>query len=124
VARCIIVKLPSSWRNFATSLKHKRQKISVEKWIASLDVEEKARVKNNIEKGDEEKLASTSSRETHMARTKESLSLSMPNQQLPSRRRRKTKQSCLPSLVESLDTLLKSVRSERAEKRKRRMSTS
>ena len=53
VAGCIIAKLPSLWRNFATSLKHKRQKISVENLIASLDVEEKARAKNNIEKGNE-----------------------------------------------------------------------
>lgn len=55
VAGCIIAKLPSSWRNFATSLKHKRQKISVENLIASLDIEEKARAKDNIEKGNEEK---------------------------------------------------------------------
>ena len=33
VARCIIAKLPSSWRNFATTLKHKRQEISVENLI-------------------------------------------------------------------------------------------
>jgi hypothetical protein len=55
VAGCIIAKLPSLWRNFATSLKHKRHKISVENLIASLDVEEKARAKDNIEKGNEEK---------------------------------------------------------------------
>jgi hypothetical protein len=55
VARCIIAKLPSSWRNFATSLKHKGQKISVENLIASLDVEEKARAKDNIEKGNKKK---------------------------------------------------------------------
>jgi hypothetical protein len=42
VAGSIIAKLPSSWRNFATSLKHKRLKISVENLIASLDVEEKS----------------------------------------------------------------------------------
>jgi hypothetical protein len=42
VVGCIIAKLPSLWRNFSTSLKHKRQKISVENLIASLDVEEKA----------------------------------------------------------------------------------
>ena len=46
VAGCMITKLPPSWRNFATSLKHKRTKISVESLIASLDVEEKARAKD------------------------------------------------------------------------------
>jgi hypothetical protein len=56
LAGCIIAKLPSSWRNFATSLKHKRQKISVENLIASLDVEEKARAKDNIEKRNEKKI--------------------------------------------------------------------
>jgi hypothetical protein len=55
VAGCIIAKLSSSWKNFATSLKHKRQKIWVENLIASLDVEEKAQAKDNIEKGNEEK---------------------------------------------------------------------
>ena len=53
VAGCIIAKLPSSWRNFATALKHKRQEISVENLIASLDVEEKARAKDASEKGGE-----------------------------------------------------------------------
>ncbi|KAK1661128.1 hypothetical protein QYE76_049287 [Lolium multiflorum] len=52
VAGCIIAKLPPSWRNFATTLKHKRQEISVENLIASLDVEEKARAKDNTEKGE------------------------------------------------------------------------
>jgi hypothetical protein len=51
VAGCIIAKLPSSWRNFTTALKHKRQEISVENLIASLDVEEKARAKDASEKG-------------------------------------------------------------------------
>src|SRR6185437_4979491 len=53
VARCIIAKLPSSWRDFTTILKHKRQEISVENLIASLDVEEKARAKDASEKGGE-----------------------------------------------------------------------
>uniref|UniRef100_A0ACD6A1F3 Uncharacterized protein n=1 Tax=Avena sativa TaxID=4498 RepID=A0ACD6A1F3_AVESA len=52
VAGCIIAKLPHSWRNFATTLKHKRQEISVENLIASLDVEEKARAKDTTEKGE------------------------------------------------------------------------
>jgi hypothetical protein len=53
VAGCIIAKLPSSWRNFATALKHKRQEISVENLIVSLDVEEKAWAKDASEKGGE-----------------------------------------------------------------------
>jgi len=53
VAGCIIAKLPFSWRNFVTTLKHKRQKISVENLIASLDVEEKARAKDVSENGGE-----------------------------------------------------------------------
>jgi hypothetical protein len=44
--------LPPSWRNFATTLKHKRQEISVENLIASLDVEENARAKDTTEKGE------------------------------------------------------------------------
>ena len=38
--------------NFATTLKHKRHEISVENLIATLDVEEKARKKDVLEKGD------------------------------------------------------------------------
>ena len=53
VAGCIIAKLPSQWRNFATTLKHERQEISVENLIATLDVEEKARKKDVPEKGDQ-----------------------------------------------------------------------
>jgi len=53
VAGCIIAKLPFTWRNFATTLKHKRQEISVENLIATLDVEEKARKKDASEKGDQ-----------------------------------------------------------------------
>ena len=53
VAGCIIAKLPSSWTNFATTLKHKRHEISVENLIASLDVEEKAQAKDVSENGGE-----------------------------------------------------------------------
>jgi len=53
VAGCIIAKLPFTWRNFTTTLKHKRQEISVENLIATLDVEEKARKKDASEKGDQ-----------------------------------------------------------------------
>jgi hypothetical protein len=46
VAGGIIAKLPPSWRDFATTLKHKRIEISVSDLIASLDVEKKARAKD------------------------------------------------------------------------------
>nr|ABB46939.2 retrotransposon protein, putative, Ty1-copia subclass, expressed [Oryza sativa Japonica Group] len=47
VAGGIIAKLPPSWSDFATSLKHKRQEFSVTDLIGSLGVEEKARAKDN-----------------------------------------------------------------------------
>ena len=53
VAGCIIAKLPHSWKDFATSLKHKRQEFSVAGLIGSLDVEEKARAKDTRVKGHE-----------------------------------------------------------------------
>ncbi|WVZ61407.1 hypothetical protein U9M48_011286, partial [Paspalum notatum var. saurae] len=50
---CIISKLPRSWSDFATSLKHKRQEFAVVELIGSLDVEEKARAKDTRTKGQE-----------------------------------------------------------------------
>src|SRR5881394_2934831 len=69
VAGCIIAKLPPSWRNFATTLKHKRQEISVENLIASLDIEEKAQAKDTSEKGVEGQ-SSTNMVQKALARTK------------------------------------------------------
>ena len=51
VAGGIISKLPPSWRDFATSLKHKRQKFTIDWLIGTLDVEEKARAKDTRGKG-------------------------------------------------------------------------
>jgi hypothetical protein len=42
----IIAKLPPTWRNFAMALKHKKEAMTVESLIATLDVEEKARSKD------------------------------------------------------------------------------
>ena len=53
VAGGIIAKLPPSWRNFATSLKHKRQEFTVAGLIGTLDVEEKARAKDTYARGNE-----------------------------------------------------------------------
>jgi hypothetical protein len=46
-----IAKLPPSWRDFATALKHKRVHMSILDLIASLDVEEKAWAKDRRSKG-------------------------------------------------------------------------
>ena len=47
VAGGIIAKLPPSWKDFGTSLKHKRKEFNVEELIGTLDVEERARTKDN-----------------------------------------------------------------------------
>ena len=49
----MLFRSPPSWRNFATSLKHKRQEFSVSDLIESLDVEEKARAKYKSARGTE-----------------------------------------------------------------------
>jgi hypothetical protein len=46
VTEGIIAKLPHSWRDFATAIKHKRVHMSISDLIAFLDVEEKARAKD------------------------------------------------------------------------------
>jgi hypothetical protein len=51
VAGVIIAKLHPSWRDFDTTLKHKRTHISISDLIASLDVEEKSRAKDGRSKG-------------------------------------------------------------------------
>jgi hypothetical protein len=50
VAGGIIAKLPPSWKDFATSLKHKRHEFNVEELIGTLDVEERARAKKQWER--------------------------------------------------------------------------
>jgi hypothetical protein len=46
VAGGIIAKLPPTWKDFATSLKHKRHEFNAEELIGTLDVEERARAKD------------------------------------------------------------------------------
>jgi hypothetical protein len=46
LSKCIIAKLPASWKNFATSLKHKREDISTENLIIALNVEEKEKAED------------------------------------------------------------------------------
>jgi hypothetical protein len=47
VADGIIAKLPPSWKDFAISLKHKRQEFNVEELIGTPDVEDRARTKDS-----------------------------------------------------------------------------
>jgi hypothetical protein len=49
----IIAKLPPSWRDFATALKHKRVHMSILDLIASLDIYKKAQAKDRRSKGAE-----------------------------------------------------------------------
>jgi hypothetical protein len=51
VAGGIIAKLPPSWKDFATALKHKRMHMSISDLIASLDIEEKAQANDGRSKG-------------------------------------------------------------------------
>ncbi|XP_021315206.1 uncharacterized protein LOC110434804 [Sorghum bicolor] len=50
VAGDIIAKLPPTWRDFVTSLKHRRQEFIVTDLVASLRVEENARAKDTRDK--------------------------------------------------------------------------
>ena len=46
VAEAIISKLPFSWRDFATTLKHKRQEFTIVELVRTLVIEERARAKD------------------------------------------------------------------------------
>jgi hypothetical protein len=46
VAGGIIAKLPPSWRDFTTTLKHKRVHMSILDLITSINIEEKAQAKD------------------------------------------------------------------------------
>ena len=48
VAGGSITKLPPSWRNFATLLKHNRHEFSVSDLIGTLDVEEKREQRTHV----------------------------------------------------------------------------
>ncbi|XBJ11327.1 hypothetical protein VPH35_016037 [Triticum aestivum] len=53
VAGCIIAKLPNSWRNFTTTLKHQRREFFMEDVIGHLSVEQNSRAKDSHGKGAE-----------------------------------------------------------------------
>jgi hypothetical protein len=65
VAGGSIAKLPPSWRDFATTLKHKSMEISVSDLIASLDVEEKTRSKDGRFKATEGQTSANMVQKSH-----------------------------------------------------------
>ena len=113
VAGGIISKLPPSWRDFATSLKHKRQEFTIDGLIGTLHVEKKARAKDIRGKGVVgassanlvQKNNSHKNKKSHR-RTNKRLS-----RQPPSRRRRR-RELAMCALVRN--TLLQSVRTAKA----------
>jgi hypothetical protein len=97
VAGCIIAKLPPSWRNFATSLKHLRREFSVEDVIRHLSVEQNSRAKDSHVKGQRVLLEPMWCRRTSTSSRERTLSSRI----LPLRRRvrRNTKREMAALLV-------------------------
>ena len=114
VAGGIIAKLPPSWRNFATSLKHKRQEFTVVNLIGSLDVEEKARAKDTRGHGNEGgSSAHVVQKKNFKSRTRENrrLNLSQSLSRLPTSRRRTTTGNAMCAVV--LSIMLRTARTVR-----------
>jgi hypothetical protein len=65
VAGGIIAKLPLSWRDFATTLKHKRTHMSISDLIASLDIEVKGWARAKQSKGVEGQTSATMVHQPH-----------------------------------------------------------
>jgi hypothetical protein len=90
----IIAKLPPSWTDFATTLKHKRQEFSVVELIGSLDVEERARAKDTRGKGVETSSANMVQRKNSNAshnnkRKNKQQNATKPNQETSFKKRNK-----------------------------------
>jgi hypothetical protein len=90
----IIAKLPPSWRDFTTALKHKMVHMSILYLIASLDVEEKAQVKDERSKGVEDQTSANMvyQPQTHgkgKGKAKQNQNNSNQSKLLPLRRRKK-----------------------------------
>jgi hypothetical protein len=91
----IFAKLPPSWRNFATSLKHQRQEFSIENIIGSLYVEEKARAKDKHTGGTEGKFGANMVQKNAHKSKERTKSPRLPTSRRKGRtRRRKTLAGC------------------------------
>ena len=62
----IITKLPPTWNDFATSLKHQRKEFGLAKLMETLDIEEKTRAKDTHRKGVESSSANVVQKKSNM----------------------------------------------------------
>ena len=113
VARGIISKMPPSWKDFATSLKHKSQEFTIYGLIGTLDVEEKARAKDARGKG----IVGTSSanfvqKNNSHKNKKKPLQNQTKTKQTTTFKKKKKKGACF--VCDSRTTLLQSVRIAKA----------
>jgi hypothetical protein len=91
VARCIFAKLPSSWRSFVQLSNTRDIKYQLKTWYNILMLRINLGLRTLLRRRTRAILASTCCSITHIKRTKEIISVSMSNQQLPSRKRRRIK---------------------------------
>ena len=104
VAGCIIAKLPQGWTDFATSLKYKRQEFGIADLIGSLDVEEKARVKDvrgkkTVERGSSVHVVQKNPQHSHKKKFQQELKQKTVHLL---RKRRRTRKNRIVLLVASL----------------------
>jgi hypothetical protein len=106
-AGCMIAKLPPSWTEFATSLKHKRREFDVTQLIGTLDVEDKARAKvsreRKLQRGGSSAHVVQKNRPKPQKKKKQDVK---QRTLLLSRRRRRTRRKATASLVARLSILL------------------
>jgi hypothetical protein len=115
-----IVKLPPSWRDFATALKHKRVHMSISDLLTSLDVEEKAQANDGQSKGAE---GQTSTNMVHQTQShgkgkdkaKQNQNNSKPKQITLLKRRRRIRSMRVALYTDLLIIGQKSVQTEKEE---------
>ncbi|KAF8712600.1 hypothetical protein HU200_028355 [Digitaria exilis] len=106
VAGGIISKLPPSWRDFATSLKHRRQEFTIDGLIGSLDVEEKARAKDGKGKKPPQPQNPGKAQQTHRVQEEEGSLLCVPEFILSSHPRAMNRKPSSPLRKSFLSPLL------------------
>jgi hypothetical protein len=120
VAGGFIAKLPPSWRDFATALKHKRVHMSISDLITSLDVEKKAQAKDGQSKGAEGQTSTNMVHQTQShgkgkGKAKQNQNNSKPKQITLLKRRRRIRSMRVALYADLLIIGQKSVQTEKEE---------